>query len=181
MPSDRPRLSHGRAGASVITALMLLTTALATVALVLAWRRPAAGDERAALVRAAGRHDVHRLVELGGRAPAPRTVADPRPPAVAEATKLQRKAVEPPRAVPAGSMWDRLAVCESSGDWSTNVGMYEGGLQFLPATWDEYKRPGMPEAAHHATREQQIAVAERVLVGQGWEAWPVCSRRLGLR
>ncbi|HEX2028616.1 MAG TPA: transglycosylase family protein [Nitriliruptorales bacterium] len=164
----------------MITVLMLMTTTLASNALVVASRRPAVAAERDALVRAAGRHDVHRLFELSGRAAALPTDAPARPPAVAESIKLQRQAVAPKRAVPTGSMWDRLAVCESSGNWSSSVGMFEGGLQFLPATWDEYKPPGMPDAAHRASREQQIAVAERVLVGQGWEAWPVCSRRLGL-
>lgn len=96
-------------------------------------------------------------------------------------------AVEAPRAAPApsgavsGSVWDRLAVCESSGNWASTVGLYEGGLQFHPQTWDAYKPAGYPEAAYQASREQQILVAERVLAQQGWGAWPACSRKLGLR
>lgn len=79
------------------------------------------------------------------------------------------------------SVWDRLAQCEASGNWASTVGFYEGGLQFHPQTWDAYKPSGYPDHAYQATREQQIAVAERVLADQGWGAWPACSSELGLR
>ncbi len=79
------------------------------------------------------------------------------------------------------STWDRIAQCEASGNWRSTVGLYEGGLQFHPSTWDSYKPRGYPSAAYHASREQQILVAERVLARQGWGAWPSCSRKLGLR
>jgi hypothetical protein len=81
--------------------------------------------------------------------------------------------VEPP--------WDALAECESGGRWDIYNPPHEGGLQFHHATWDAYKLDGYPADAHLATREQQIAVAELVLGDQGWEAWPTCSRKLGLR
>ena len=81
-------------------------------------------------------------------------------------------------AVPA-SVWDRLAMCESTGNWSINTGNgFSGGLQFTPQTWRAFGGKGQ---AHQASREEQIAVAERVLEGQGWGAWPACSRKLGLR
>lgn len=81
-------------------------------------------------------------------------------------------------AVPAAT-WDRLAQCESSGNWRINTGNgYFGGLQFTLSTWRAFGGQGMP---HQASREQQIAVAERVLAVQGWKAWPACSRKLGLR
>ena len=84
-----------------------------------------------------------------------------------------------PAAHAADSTWDRLAHCESSGNWSINTGNgYSGGLQFSPRTWKAFGGIGL---AHHASREQQIAVAERVLAKQGWGAWPACSRKLGLR
>ncbi|MGI8800422.1 MAG: transglycosylase family protein [Pseudonocardia sp.] len=77
------------------------------------------------------------------------------------------------------SDWDRLAQCESSGGWNANTGNgYYGGLQFKQSTWAAYGGKGSPAAA---SREEQIAVAERVLAGQGWGAWPACSRKLGLR
>ncbi len=77
------------------------------------------------------------------------------------------------------STWDRLAQCESSGNWAANTGNgYSGGLQFSSSTWRAYGGDGR---AHNASRSEQIAVAERVLDGQGWGAWPACSSKLGLR
>ncbi|WP_189208619.1 MULTISPECIES: LysM peptidoglycan-binding domain-containing protein [Actinokineospora] len=73
--------------------------------------------------------------------------------------------------------WDAIAQCESGGDWNINTGNgYYGGLQFLPSTWRAHGGQGMP---HQASREQQIAVAERVLQTQGIGAWPVCGKRGG--
>ena len=77
-----------------------------------------------------------------------------------------------------GSVWDSLAECESSGNWGINTGNgYAGGLQFSPSTWAAYGGTG---SASSASREQQIAVAERVQAGQGWGAWPSCAAKLGL-
>jgi len=76
-------------------------------------------------------------------------------------------------------VWDRLAQCESGGNWRINTGNgFYGGLQFLPSTWRANGGVGMP---HQATREQQIAVAERLRARSGFAPWPACSRRLGLR
>ncbi|WP_281689279.1 transglycosylase family protein [Pseudonocardia thermophila] len=75
------------------------------------------------------------------------------------------------------SVWDRLAQCESGGRWNINTGNgYYGGLQFSLSTWRAFGGTGMP---HQASREQQIAVAERVLAVQGWKAWPSCSKKIG--
>jgi LysM repeat protein len=77
------------------------------------------------------------------------------------------------------SAWDRLAQCESGGNWNINTGNgFSGGLQFTPSTWRAFGGTG---SAHQASREQQIAVAERVLATQGWNAWPVCSVKTGVR
>jgi hypothetical protein len=79
------------------------------------------------------------------------------------------------------SVWDRLAQCESGGNWSYDgPSGFDGGLQFHPGTWSAYRLPGYPAFAYQASREQQIAVAERVLASQGWGAWPACSAALGL-
>ena len=76
------------------------------------------------------------------------------------------------------TVWDSLAQCESSGNWGINTGNgYAGGLQFSPSTWAAYGGTG---SAANASREQQIAVAERVQAGQGWGAWPSCAAKLGL-
>lgn len=77
-----------------------------------------------------------------------------------------------------GTVWDQLAQCESGGNWATNTGNgYYGGLQFTVSTWQGYGGTGMP---HEASREEQIAVAERVQAGQGWGAWPACTASLGI-
>lgn len=79
------------------------------------------------------------------------------------------------------SEWDALAQCESGGNWAINTGNgYHGGLQFSPSTWNGYGGQEFAPTAYQASREQQIIVAERVLAGQGWGAWPSCSSRLGL-
>ncbi len=76
------------------------------------------------------------------------------------------------------SDWDALAQCESGGNWGINTGNgFSGGLQFQPSTWAAFGGQGAPQ---DASREQQIAVAENVLAGQGWGAWPACSAKLGL-
>ncbi|WDF33879.1 transglycosylase family protein [Arthrobacter agilis] len=76
------------------------------------------------------------------------------------------------------SDWDALAQCESGGNWGINTGNgFSGGLQFTPSTWAGFGGQGLPQ---NASREQQIAVAENVLAGQGWGAWPACSAKLGL-
>ena len=85
------------------------------------------------------------------------------------------------RSAPAGGggVWDRLARCESGGNWGTNTGNgYSGGLQFAPGTW---RANGGSGSAHNASRAEQIRVAERVRASQGWGAWPACSSKLGLR
>ncbi|HEX6446802.1 MAG TPA: transglycosylase family protein [Streptosporangiales bacterium] len=80
-----------------------------------------------------------------------------------------------------GSTWDRLAQCESGGNWQINTGNgFYGGLQFTQSTWQAYGGTRYASRADHASRSAQIAVAERVLAGQGWGAWPACSARLGL-
>ncbi|MFJ9348571.1 transglycosylase family protein [Streptomyces sp. NPDC101237] len=79
------------------------------------------------------------------------------------------------------STWDKVAACESSGDWGINTGNgYYGGLQFTQSTWEAYGGTRYAPRADLATRDQQIAVAEKVLGGQGPGAWPVCSAQAGL-
>jgi len=80
-------------------------------------------------------------------------------------------------------VWDRLANCESSGNWSINTGSFDGGLQFLPSTWVAQGGRQYAPYAWQATREQQITIAGRLLAstnGSYRASWPACSRRLGL-
>jgi LysM repeat protein len=80
----------------------------------------------------------------------------------------------------AATGWDALAQCESSGNWAANTGNgFSGGLQFTPSTWAAYGGTQYSSNAATASREQQIAVAEKVLAAQGPGAWPVCSVKVG--
>lgn len=93
--------------------------------------------------------------------------------------------------------WVRLADCES-GDWDADGepqrgsarwrygvnfdhgDIFEGGLNFHPDTWESFRDPDMPGHAGRASRWEEMEVAERVLDEQGWNAWPVCSRKVDL-
>jgi murein DD-endopeptidase MepM/ murein hydrolase activator NlpD len=77
--------------------------------------------------------------------------------------------------------WNKVAACESTSNWSINSGNgFYGGLQFTQSTWEAYGGRAYAARADLASKDQQIAVAEKVLDGQGPGAWPVCSARAGL-
>lgn len=73
--------------------------------------------------------------------------------------------------------WDRVAACESGGNWAINTGGYEGGLQFLNSTWLSVKSVDDPPHAYQASRPAQIAAASRLLSRSGINQWPVCGHR----
>ncbi|MFE8974523.1 transglycosylase family protein [Streptomyces cyaneofuscatus] len=78
-------------------------------------------------------------------------------------------------------VWEKVAACESSGNWAINTGNgYYGGLQFSGPTWAAFGGTRYAPRADLATRDQQIDIAERVLDGQGPGAWPACSVKAGL-
>jgi LysM repeat protein len=87
-----------------------------------------------------------------------------------------------PVAAPAvgdGSVWDRLAMCEATGNWAINTGNgFYGGLQFTLSSWQAVGGTGLPS---DASREEQIARGIKLQAIQGWGAWPACSAKLGLR
>lgn len=106
--------------------------------------------------------EAERLAEVA-RAAALRSVPNTQPPKVAT--------------YDGETVWDRLAACESGGNWAINTGNgYSGGLQFAHSTWVAWGGQQYASEAWMATREQQIAVAE----GHSWSNWPACSARLGL-
>ncbi|MBK3570348.1 transglycosylase family protein [Streptomyces sp. MBT62] len=77
-------------------------------------------------------------------------------------------------------VWDRIAQCESGGNWHINTGNgYYGGLQFSAGTWRAYGGSAYAATADQASRSAQITVATKVQHAQGWGAWPVCSVRAG--
>jgi hypothetical protein len=100
---------------------------------------------------------------------------------------LHEGLLEPPeaKATPApaqrGSVWDLLAACESGGNWaSASNPIYKGGLQFDQQTWAAYGGRAYASRADYASREQQIAVAEKLRAARGFAPWPVCRRVVGL-
>ncbi|TDC47488.1 resuscitation-promoting factor [Jiangella ureilytica] len=78
-----------------------------------------------------------------------------------------------------GGVWDRLAQCESGGNWSINTGNgYYGGLQFSLGTWRAFGGSGYP---HENSKAEQIRIAEKVRDNRGgYGDWPACARSLGL-
>ncbi|TDO68468.1 uncharacterized protein YabE (DUF348 family) [Kribbella sp. VKM Ac-2571] len=75
--------------------------------------------------------------------------------------------------------WDRIAECESGGNWSIDSGNgYYGGLQFDHGTWAAYGGTAYAYNANGASKAQQIAIAEKVKADRGgYGAWPVCGKR----
>ena len=97
---------------------------------------------------------------------------------MAAATLAGAAVVAQAPAASAASEWDRLAQCESGGNWSINTGNgYYGGLQFSKQSWEAVGGTGLP---HQASKEEQINRAVKLQAIQGWGAWPACSARLGL-
>lgn len=81
------------------------------------------------------------------------------------------------------NMWNRVAHCESRGDWSINTGNgYYGGLQFSLQSWRYAGGHQYAAFPHHAAPAEQIAVAERLLQTPPYvRHWPVCGPRAGLQ
>jgi LysM repeat protein len=109
--------------------------------------------------------------------------ASPAPPPAPAAASVPQ--ASPPAAAPVstaapassgGANWSAIAACESGGNWSASTGNgFYGGLQFTQQTWLGYGGGQYASSANQATKAQQIAVAERVLAGQGIGAWPTCG------
>jgi len=77
------------------------------------------------------------------------------------------------------AQFEQLAQCESGGNWAINTGNgYYGGLQFNLATWRGLGLGGYP---HQASKSQQIAAGQKLHGQRGWQPWPACTRKLGLR
>ncbi|MEU3048505.1 transglycosylase family protein [Streptomyces sp. NPDC006984] len=84
-----------------------------------------------------------------------------------------------PASAATAAEWDAVARCESGGNWSINTGNgYYGGLQFSASTWAAYGGTAYAATADKASKAQQIAIAEKVLAGQGKGAWPSCGVNL---
>jgi hypothetical protein len=117
--------------------------------------------------------------------PAPTTTVAPAPKPVAVTAPAPAPAAAP--AVTGGgyadpanpATWDRLAQCESHGNWADNTGNgYYGGLQFSLGTWHAMGGTGRPD---QASREVQIEIGQRLQARSGWGQWPGCTRALHYR
>ena len=119
------------------------------------------------------RKPVERVVAVGTKdRPAPKRESS-------RSSRSSSRSGSSAPAVASGSVWDRLAQCESGGNWSINTGNgYYGGLQFSLQTWRAMGGSGYP---HENSRAQQIAIASKLQSQAGWGQWPSCSRKLGLR
>ncbi|MDP1819718.1 MAG: transglycosylase family protein [Acidimicrobiales bacterium] len=133
--------------------------------------------------------------------PAPTTTTTAAPPPRAVARPVAVPAPPPPSPAPAPASapapapapaparggadpsdpatWDRLAACESGGNWAANTGNgYYGGLQFSASTWRSVGGSGLP---HEHSRATQIEMGQRLQARAGWGQWPACTRKLGYR
>jgi resuscitation-promoting factor RpfB len=70
------------------------------------------------------------------------------------------------------AMWNKIAQCESTGNWSINNGNgYYGGLQFDIRTWLGAGGGAYAPNASLATKAQQIDIANRVYAQRGLQPW----------
>ena len=134
--------------------------------------RKRGAEARRAAARAAARRAAARRAAAAQQAAqraAARQAAQQQPTAAAPAPS------QPPPASGAVN-WDAIAQCESGGNWSINTGNgYYGGLQFSQQTWEANGGLAYAPRADLASREAQIAVAEKVYADVGLGAWPVCG------
>lgn len=141
-------------------------------------REPGTPGEKRVLYRTV---TVNGVVESTGPA-GEKEIRPASPATIARGTKVAAPAASTGTGVANGSVWDAIAQCESGGNWSINTGNgYQGGLQFNQGTWAAYGGTQYAPTADQATREQQIAIAEKTQAAQGWGAWPACTAKLGLR
>lgn len=80
-----------------------------------------------------------------------------------------------------GTTWDKVAECESGGSWSADTGNgYYGGLQISQEDWNAYGGGQYAASPDQASRNQQIAVAEKILADKGTTPWATCALLSGL-
>jgi hypothetical protein len=170
------RLSHG----AVVVLAFVLVMAVAVVGVVTG-ATGAKGEQTAAQVTISSTEPVDMYTAMADIAAALAALPPPPPTTVEAVRQVQtRPAVVVDPSDP--GVWDTLAQCETGGNWATDsVSGFSGGLGFAHGTWASNGGTEFAEVAADATREQQIEVAQRVLEGSGWGAWPGCSDLLGLR
>jgi hypothetical protein len=79
-------------------------------------------------------------------------------------------------------VWQKLAQCESGGNWSANTGNgFYGGLQFTASTWAAQGGTKYAALPSQASASEQVAIASKLQKAAGWGQWPACTAKLGLR
>ena len=126
-------------------------------------------------------HGAHRRTSAAGRRrkpnPTKRNLGLATAPLVAAIPLVSASSASAGEAGP----WDRLASCESGGNWHINTGNgYYGGVQFADGTWDGWGGERYASRADLATKTEQIVIAAKLVENSGWRSWPACSDRLGL-
>lgn len=76
-------------------------------------------------------------------------------------------------------LWDKMAQCETGGNWQAPGLKYQGGLGIYDMNWNHYGGLKFAPTAGQATKFEQIIVAERIRAEHGWRAWG-CAKRIGL-
>jgi len=113
---------------------------------------------------------VSKIVKVG---------TEERPAAPSPSTTSGSGSGATPPADTSGLNWDAVAQCESGGDWHINTGNgFYGGLQFDYSTWLSNGGGAYAERADLASREEQIAIADKLYAARGSSPWPVCGQYL---
>jgi uncharacterized protein YabE (DUF348 family) len=117
-----------------------------------------------------GRAREHVLVTKADGQERSRLVLESAKLAAPETKIVARGTAEAPYGV-----WDKIAACESGGNWHIDTGNgYYGGLQFSAGTWKSLGAPGLP---HEASREVQIKYAKILQARSGWGQWGCAGAR----
>ncbi len=102
-----------------------------------------------------------------------RSLSEPRPQIVSRGTK--KPAPTGNSDATGNTVWDKIAQCESGGNWHINTGNgYYGGLQFSAATWHSVGGSGLPS---DNSREEQIKRAKILQARSGWGQWGCAGAR----
>jgi uncharacterized protein YabE (DUF348 family) len=145
------------------------------------------GDKKTTAKGAVGKRSVsYVLTYLDGKLATTKEItskvlAQPVTELVTVGTKPKPTSTTQPTAPSTGdtSAWDRIAACESGGNWQINSGNgFYGGLQFDHGTWVAYGGDAYATNANLASKAEQIAIAEKVKADRGgYGAWPVCGQK----
>ncbi len=106
--------------------------------------------------------------------PTPSPSPTPEPTATPTPSPTPRPTADPTQ----DAVWDRLAECETHGNWGEDTGNgYFGGIQFTQSAWESVGGFGNPASKG---RDEQIMRGKMLQARRGWSAWNACAKGLGL-